>query len=125
MIFGKLTLSDTALHTHADSYMLETITAVSTRRPFLSAGLIIGGLSALFGLSFGDLLYPEEITALAVIGTLALTGGWGIGQLQLVSRDLKGSPIADAVYGTYPHLRRLRPQIVATAARAKAERPSG
>jgi len=119
MIFGKLRLAENALHTHNDVYLLEGIKAISTRRPFLSAGLVIGTLIAGFTISFSDILYPGEIAALIVTAFLFAIGGFTIGRLQLVSRDLSGSPIADAVYGTYPHLNRLRPLIADAVERAK------
>ncbi len=120
MIIGKLRLGETSLHTSNDSYVLQSITAVSTRRPFLSAGLMIGGLTAAFGVAFADILYPGELIALAAVAFLATLLGWKIGLLLLVSRDLRGSPIADAVYGTYRHLNRLRPEIADAVERAKA-----
>jgi len=119
MIFGTLRLGETALHTHNDSYVLEGIKAVSTRRPFLSAGLVIGTLVAGFTISFSDILYPGEIAALIVTAFLSIIGGLSIGRLQLVSRDLTGSSIADAVYGTYSDLNRRRPLIADAVERAK------
>jgi len=120
MIFGELHLSETALHTHNDSYVLQGISAVSTRRPLLSTGLMIGGLTATFNVSFFDILYTPEIAVLSATALLSVVGGLFIGQLRLVSRDLRGSPIADAVFGTYGHLNRLRPQIADAVERAKA-----
>lgn len=119
MIFGKLHLGATALHTHNDSYVLQGISAISTRRPLLSTGLMIGALSATFTISFMDILFPTEIAVLAATALLSMVGGLFIGQLRLVSRDLRGSPIADAVYGTYAHLNRLRPQIAEAVERAQ------
>ncbi|MCF6277217.1 MAG: hypothetical protein L3J16_00490 [Anaerolineales bacterium] len=119
MIFGKFHLGKTALHTHNDSYVLQGISAVSTRRPFLSTGLMIGALTATFTISFMDILRPTEITILTATALLSVVGGLFIGQLRLVSRDLRGSPIADAVYGTYGYLNRLRPQIADAVERAK------
>ncbi|GAA6176728.1 hypothetical protein [Sulfitobacter pacificus] len=118
MISGQLRLGETTLETHNDSYVLDGIKAVSTRRPFLSAGLAIGSLIAGFTLSFADILYLGEIAALIVTSFLSITGGLFIGRLQLVSRDLTGSPIADAVYGTYGHLNRMRPLIADAVERA-------
>ena len=43
-----------------------------------------------------------------------------IGQLRLVSRDLRGSPMADAVYGTYPDLNRRRREIADAIGRTKS-----
>lgn len=120
MIFGKLELHDTTLETKNDDYVLASITAVSTRRPFLSAGLLIGALTGTFTGAFFDILHIEEIAALCAVTTMSLTGGWSIGKLQLVSRDLRGTPIADAVYGTYRDLSRWRPKITAAIARANS-----
>ncbi|KIC51048.1 hypothetical protein [Tateyamaria sp. ANG-S1] len=112
MILGYITITGTSLETHNDSYALASVTAVSARRPFLSSGLMIGGFCTLFGLAFADILYAGELVTLAAVGGLALLGGVMVGRLQLISRDLRGLPIADAVYGTYRHLNRLRPQIL-------------
>lgn len=119
MILGRLSLGEKALQTHNDSYVLDSISAVSTRRPFLSIGLIISGLLGTFTLSFLDLLYLHEIGGLALAAILVLVGGLSVGQLRLVSRDLRGSPIADAIYGSYRHLNRLRPEIADAVERAK------
>ena len=119
MVFGKIRLGETALHTHNDSYVLDSISAVSTRRPFLSASLMIAGFTVGFGWSFMDILSFGELLALFSVALLSAVGGLTIGQLRLISRDLRGSPIADAVYGTYSHLNHLRPQIADAAERAK------
>lgn len=119
MIFGKLDFNKHTLETLNDNYDLASITAVSTRRPFLSAGLLIGGLTALFGMAFHDILYPRELVGLSIASAVALFGGLCVGQLKLVSRDLRGSPLADAVYGTYWDLKRQRPQILSRRDRAR------
>ena len=124
MIFGRISITDTTLETHNDSYALASVSAISARRPFLSAGFMIGGLTALFGLAFHDILYTGELASLAAVSLICLFGGLFIGRLQLVSRDLRGSPIADAVFGTYGHLNRLRPQILNARDRAR-EKESG
>lgn len=120
MIFGKLNLGTKTLTTHNDSYVLEGISVVSNRRPFLTSGLMVGALSALFIVSFRDILYLGETVALTCLLVLSLWSGLQIGQLRLISRDLRGSPVADAVYGTYGHLNRLRPAIADAIERAKS-----
>ena len=120
MILGKLHLGETSLHTHRDSYVLETISAISTRRPFLSAGAMITVLTTGFGWSFADILTTGELLALSLVSLSSLAGGVGIGQLHLVSRDLRGSPIGDAVYGTYRHLNHERLSITEAVERTKA-----
>ena len=122
MIIGKIKLGETSLHTSNDSYVLQSITAVSTRRPFLSSGLMIGGLTGSFAYGFRDILFPGELIALGAVSFLSVFLGIMIGRLLLVSRDLAGSPIAEAVHGTYRHLNRLRPQIADAVEKAKAKR---
>jgi hypothetical protein len=119
MIIGYIDITETSLETHNDSYALSSISAVSARRPFLSAGLMIGGLTGLFGLAFHDILYAGEIASLASVSLISMFGGLFIGRLQLVSRDLRGSPIADAVYGSYRRLNRERPKILNARDRAR------
>lgn len=119
MIFGALTLTKTALHTHNDSYVLSGIKGVSARRPFLSTSLLISGVLGLFGTGFADILTSQELALLAATVGLALMLGFGVGQLQLVSRDLTGSRIADVVYGTYRHLNRARRRIAEAVEVAK------
>jgi hypothetical protein len=111
MLARYLEIKGGALHTSIDSYLLNQITAVSARRPFWASGILIGGLSAAFAGGFWDILTtPERIASLVVTAT-SIWGGLTIGQLQLVSRDLRGSPMAEAVYGTYRDLNRKRREI--------------
>jgi hypothetical protein len=119
MIFGKLTLGATALHTHNDSHVLSTIVGVSTRRPFLASGLMTGGLVGLFGLSFADILTVGEIVGLSALSVGSIVLGLTLGQLTLVSSALRGSQLADSVMGSYGHLNRLRPRIIDAVERAK------
>jgi len=124
MILGKIEITKTTLETHNDSYALASVSAVSARRPYLSAGIMIAGVTSLFGLAFQDILYPVELTCLGTVTLTSLLGGLCLGRLQLVSRDLRGSPIADAVFGTYGHLNRLRPQILQARDRAREKEAS-
>ena len=111
MIFGKLEIGKT-LETHRGSYVLAGISAISTHRPFFSTGLVVGG--------FRDILWPGELLALSCITVASVAAGMSIGQLRLVSRDLRGSPMADAVYGTYPDLNRRRREIADAIGRTKS-----
>tara|TARA_R110002072_G_scaffold150788_2_gene299372 strand:- start:10023 stop:10394 length:372 start_codon:yes stop_codon:yes gene_type:complete len=119
MIFGKLEIGKT-LETHRGSYVLAGISAISTHRPFFSTGLVVGGLSTTFALGFRDILWPGELLALSCITVASVAAGMSIGQLRLVSRDLRGSPMADAVYGTYPDLNRRRREIADAIGRTKS-----
>ena len=122
MIFGKLILhaNKNQLETSNDFYELEGIKVVSVRHPFLSAGLIIGGLLAGFSTSFWDLLYDGERGAVVIIISLMAVIALSIGRLQLISRELLQSPLSEAVYGTYRHLRREGAKIAAAAHVARA-----
>ena len=114
MIFGFVTVdAETGcVNTHRDSYLLETLTVVSVRRPLLAGGLMFGFGFLGFGAVFGDLLYAGEIAAVVVSASLALIAGWQIGQLKLLSRDLRGSELSGAVWGRYGHLNKIRGEIV-------------
>lgn len=120
MVFGTLTVGETALHTHNDSYILEGIKAVSTSRPFLSSGVMISVLTTIFGIGFNDILYVGELAAVGTVASVSLILGLKIGQLRLISRDLAGAHATDAVYGTYAHLNRERRKIAAAVERVNS-----
>lgn len=111
MIFGQLHISENVVHTHNDSYILSNITAVSARRPFLSSGILAAGLICVFGVAFADLLYPGEIVFIVASAAASLLIGFWLGQLQLLSRDLRGTELAAAIWGSYRHLNRIRRQV--------------
>ncbi len=72
MVFGKLELSEGAITTHNDSYVLHGISAISTRRPFLSSGLAMAGLIALFVPGTFDILHTDELLLLMTSAGLSL-----------------------------------------------------
>jgi hypothetical protein len=45
------------------------------------------------------------------IAVVIVAGLW-VGQLKLLSRDLRGSELADVIWGSYGHLNRTRMKIV-------------
>lgn len=112
MIFGRLSIEGDAVHSHRDSFLLEDLTVVSARRPFLAAAVVftagIGGM----GWQFGHLLYEGEIVAIAAACAFALVVGLRIGALKLLSRDLRGSELSQVIYGSYGHLQIWRTRIV-------------
>lgn len=111
MIIGSVQVSENAITTHRDTYLLAHVSVVSVRRPFLSAALLIaGGLSG-FTLAFADLLYAGEIITLASVIVFLAVVGSQLGQLKLLSRDLRGSDLSDAVWGHYGHLNAIRREI--------------
>lgn len=112
MIFGSVTINKDAVTTHRDTYLLKNISVVSVRRPFIAPALLVGGGLAGFGLVFADLLYPGEVIATTAFGIAAILIGWQAGQLKLLSRDLRGSDLSDAIWGQYCHLNQIRRDIV-------------
>ena len=113
MIFGSVYITGQAVQTHRDSYLLAHLTVVSVRRPFLGGGILfaLGGSS--FGFAFADLLYVHEMVGIAAFVGAALVCGWTLGQIRLLSRDLRGSELTGMIWGSYAHLNRLRRDIAA------------
>lgn len=99
------------LDTHRDSYLLDTLTVVSVRRPLLAPSALLAGAAIAFSLSFGDLLFAHEIALLVCASIVLIFLGWQIGQLKLLSRDLRGSELSDAIWGRYGRLNAVRRQI--------------
>lgn len=110
-----------AVETHRDSYLLKTLTVVSVRRPALPAGILFGGGFVGFCLAFGDLMWPHEIALTLTGSVLALVAGWQVGQLKLLSRDLRGSELAGVIWGRYADLNAVRGRIVRAIAAGRAE----
>lgn len=114
MILGRVAVIDGAVVTHNDTYLLKELSVVSVRRPLLAGCLMMGGGLLAFTAGFGDLLYAGEIGTLAVLGSGQVLIGWQLGQLKLLSRDLKGSELAGVIFGQYRHLNRIRHDIAAS-----------
>ena len=113
MILGfiEIDLDARTIHTHRDSYLIDKLTVVSARRPFLAGGVMLGGGMAGFAAVFGDLLYPHEIALIGSVGVAALVAGLQVGQLSLLSRDLRGSELSGAVWGRYAAVNKARRDI--------------
>jgi hypothetical protein len=112
MIFGNVDIDSASVETHRDTYLLHNISVVSVRRPFLAGALMCSVGFGGFGVAFGDLLYPVEI-GFIIGGIIAsvFAGIW-LGQLKLLSRDLRNSELSDAIWGSYSHLNRIRREII-------------
>jgi hypothetical protein len=110
MIMGFIDIDPRArvIHTHRDSYLLNTVTVVSVRRPLLAAGVVIAAGIGGFGAIFHDLLFPAEIAVAMATSITAFGVGICIGQLQLLSRDLRGSELSGAVWGSFGALNQKR-----------------
>lgn len=121
MILGHVQVDreNGAVNTHRDSYLLKSLTVVSVRRPFIEGGMLFGAGYAGFILAFGDLLFWYEIAlTLAAAGT-ALLVGFRVGQLKLLSRDLRGSELSGVIWGSYADLNAVRRDIVRAIAPIK------
>jgi hypothetical protein len=119
MIIGHVHVDEErrSVDTHRDSYRLDTLTVVFVRRPFLAGGLLFGGGLAGFAAAFGDLLYLHETALTLTVAGLGLAFGWQAGQLKLLSRDLRGSDLADVIWGRYADLNLVRMRIAHAMAR--------
>lgn len=112
MILGSVTVNKNAVVTHRDSYLLTNLSVVSVRRPFLAGAILLGGTFLGFGIAFGDLLYNHEIATISAVSITAILVGSQVGQLSLLSRDLRGSELSGAVWGRYSSLQIIRGEIV-------------
>lgn len=119
MIRGFVRVEENAVITHRDSYLLDTLTVVSVRRPFLMPGAVFGIAFFGFAVMFMDLLWAHEIV-LTLTGSVAVPLIAGqVGQLKLLSRDLRGSELSDAVWGRHTDLNRVRVRIVRAMAKRR------
>ncbi|MGJ8572285.1 MAG: hypothetical protein ACSHXI_16465 [Hoeflea sp.] len=112
MILGSFHIEHDSVHTHRDSYRKKDISVVSVRRPFLILTVMNSLGIASFCVAFADLLYPSELLALIGVSIATFISGLMIGQLKLLSRDLRGSELSDAIWGDYHHLNRVRRELV-------------
>lgn len=118
-ILGSVEVKDDAVVTHRDSYLLQNLSVVSVRRPFLAPALVIGCAFTVFGLGFVDLLYAGEVITLCIAVPVILLLGFRAGQLQLLSRDLKNTELSGAVWGDHSALQSIRYEIVEALHAAK------
>jgi len=112
MIIGSVKIGNGAVVTHRDSYLIANLSVVGVRRPYLAGAMLLGGAFSGFGFAFIDLLYANEIISIAGMSFAAIIAGSQIGQLSLLSRDLKGSELSGAVWGRHSSLQRIRMEIV-------------
>jgi hypothetical protein len=117
LVIGHAEVRHGAVVTHRDSYLLKNLSVVSVRKPLLGTGFIIGGGLGGFALTFQDLLYPGELTVIGSIALLVIIAGFSVGQLKLLSRDLRGSELSGAIWGYAAHLQAIRAEIVAHLSR--------
>ncbi len=116
MKFGSVSIKNHAVITHRDSYLLDNLSVVSVRRPLLAPARLFGLGFAGFGWSFSDLLYAGEIITIVSASGFAILAGVWLGQLKLLSRDLRGSELSGVIWGGYVHLNQTRTEIVTALA---------
>lgn len=121
MIIGFVEVNKNAVVTHRDSYLLTNLSVVSVRRPFLVGAILLGGAFLGFGMAFGDLLFRHEIATITIASITAILVGSQVGQLSLLSRDLRGSELSGAVWGRYSSLQTIRTDIVTALHAANGE----
>ena len=112
MIFGSVEIKQNAVVTHRDSYLLDNLSVVSVRRPFLGGTMLLSAAFSAFGLAFGDILFIGEIVSICGFSAIAVLTGVQIGQLKLLSRDLRGSELSGVIWGRYASLNKVRSKIV-------------
>ncbi len=113
MIIGYIDIEQGAVVTHRDSFMLSTVSVVSVRRPYLAGALMLVAGVAGFVATFHDLLYEDEMLIAGGASIALLIVGFKVAQLSLLSRDLKGTELSSAVWGTNGDLQEARTDIVA------------
>lgn len=116
MIFGKAEVRVTEtgsreLETNNDTYALTPNMTFSVLRPFRVSGIGIAVLLSAFGIAFTDLLKLGELWIISGCATLFFVAGNSLAQLVLTNRELRGTDLSTAVWGTYRHLNRVRRQI--------------
>lgn len=111
MIFGKADPVDGVLHTNNDSYALSPNTSFSVMRPFRMPGIAGAVLLVAFGIAFWDLLYAVELAGIGAGAAVSLLVGNTLAHLVIINRDLQGSELSIAVWGTYRHVNRRRREI--------------
>ncbi|MCP4099244.1 MAG: hypothetical protein GY748_23720 [Planctomycetaceae bacterium] len=124
-IIGSVSVENGAITTHRDSYLLSNLSVVSVRRPFLASSVFLGAGFSGFGIAFGDLLYAGEKLSVIGLSAVAIFLGSQIGQLSLLSRDLKGSELSSAVWGWHSSLQSIRMDIVSALHRTNHTRSEG
>lgn len=121
MIAGTFEIDHAAkvLQTSNDSYPLDGKTVFSVVRPFRPMGWLVGCMLAAFGVSFHDLLWMHEIAISGVLSFGVLAAGETVAQLVLVNRDLRGSDLSVAAWGSYADLNEKRRELSEVARSCK------
>lgn len=97
--------------THNNTYAITDQTHIFVVRPFRMVGTGIGGALIAFAWGCHDLLYIHEFAVLGgIIAGLVLLGE-RVSHLSIINRDLPGSELSTAFWGTYGDLNQVRRKI--------------
>ncbi len=118
MIIGSIRVENDAVVTHRESYRLFHLSVVSVRRPFLVPAFLVSASLGAFGFAFHDLLFDSEKLFIAGAIVASIVVGWSVAQLKLLSRDLRGSELSDAIWGSAGCLQRVRSEIIVKLSKA-------
>jgi len=125
MIIGKVQIGEDAVHTHSDSYLIHNLEAVSVRRPFFGSAIALSVALSGFGIAFVDLLHVHELGTIVVIAIGAGIMWHQLGQLKLISRDLKNTELSNVIWGQHAKLQSVRHQIITAMRDAKRGKAAG
>jgi hypothetical protein len=124
MNFNTAKIQNNTLVTHRTVYLLNSITAADVQRPLLSISVVPAFGSCAFCWAFSDILYPIEIASIIGGVIASLVGSARIGQLKLISRDLRGSELSGAVWGSTKHLKAIHAKIISVWESKEAQNES-
>ncbi|MGH1330688.1 MAG: hypothetical protein ACRBBK_07385 [Paracoccaceae bacterium] len=111
MFLDTAKIDGRTLTTHRSRFLLDRITASDVQRPLLSMASVPTIGATAFTVGFADILYAGEIVALLGSACAWVLLSASIGQLKLVSSDLRGSEVSGAVWGSYRHLKSIHHDI--------------
>lgn len=114
MILGDPKIHRGYLETNNDHYPLTPNTTFSVVRPFRGGATAFAGMLLAFAGASSDLLYTWELAVVVGCAAALFVAGSTVAHLMIVNRDLRGSDLQVAFWGTYRHLNRKRREIAAS-----------
>lgn len=114
MNFNKVKTTPNAVENRGDTYLSASLSVVSVRRPLLAPALLLSGAFVGYAAAFIDLLTASEVASILICSAILIFVSSQIGQLKLLSRDLRGSPLSNVSWDYYPRLQKRRHEIVSS-----------
>lgn len=112
MIIGKIEeIGLGKFTTHNQHYAITDQTHIFVARPFRLMGLGIGGALCAFTWGCADLLYLLEIGIIGSFVAGLVFFGERAATLSVINRDLPGSELSTALWGSYSDLNQVRRNI--------------